>query len=71
MIDPQWKHDTVLLQEAVSALNVAGDGIYVDGTYGRGGHSALILEYLGANGRLIVIDKDPVAIEHAASTLCG
>lgn len=60
-----WKHDTVLLQEAVSALDVLAEGIYVDGTYGRGGHSALILEHLGVSGRLIVIDKDPVAIEHA------
>lgn len=59
------KHDTVLLQEAVQALNVQASGAYVDGTYGRGGHSALILESLGENGRLIVIDKDPVAIEHA------
>ncbi|WP_407701848.1 16S rRNA (cytosine(1402)-N(4))-methyltransferase RsmH [Thiothrix subterranea] len=59
------KHDTVLLQEAVQALNVQESGTYVDGTYGRGGHSALILESLGASGRLIVIDKDPVAIEHA------
>ncbi|WP_374048217.1 16S rRNA (cytosine(1402)-N(4))-methyltransferase RsmH [Thiothrix subterranea] len=59
------KHDTVLLQEAVQALNVQESGTYVDGTYGRGGHSALILESLGAGGRLIVIDKDPVAIEHA------
>jgi 16S rRNA (cytosine1402-N4)-methyltransferase len=49
----------------VSALNIQSAGVYVDGTYGRGGHSALILEYLGVNGRLIVIDKDPVAIEHA------
>ncbi|WMP19319.1 16S rRNA (cytosine(1402)-N(4))-methyltransferase RsmH [Thiothrix lacustris] len=65
VIDPLWKHDTVLLPEAVSALNIQSAGVYVDGTYGRGGHSALILEYLGVNGRLIVIDKDPVAIEHA------
>jgi 16S rRNA (cytosine1402-N4)-methyltransferase len=63
--EPVWKHDTVLLQEAVVALNVQEAGIYVDGTYGRGGHSALILEHLGVNGRLIVIDKDPRAIEHA------
>lgn len=60
-----WKHDTVLLEEAVAALHVQESGIYVDGTYGRGGHSALILQYLGASGRLVVIDKDPVAIEHA------
>ncbi|QQZ28192.1 16S rRNA (cytosine(1402)-N(4))-methyltransferase RsmH [Thiothrix subterranea] len=65
MVDSVLKHDTVLLQEAVQALNVQESGTYVDGTYGRGGHSALILESLGASGRLIVIDKDPVAIEHA------
>jgi len=59
------KHDTVLLQEAVHGLNIQASGTYVDGTYGRGGHSALILDSLGANGRLIVIDKDPTAIEHA------
>lgn len=60
-----WKHDTVLLDEAVAALAIQPDGIYVDGTYGRGGHSALLLQQLSANGRLIVIDKDPVAIAHA------
>ncbi|OQX06626.1 MAG: 16S rRNA (cytosine(1402)-N(4))-methyltransferase, partial [Thiothrix lacustris] len=60
-----WKHDTVLLDEAVAALAIQPAGIYVDGTYGRGGHSALLLRQLGANGRLIVIDKDPVAIAHA------
>jgi 16S rRNA (cytosine1402-N4)-methyltransferase len=65
VVDSVLKHDTVLLQEAVQALNVQASGTYVDGTYGRGGHSALILEHLGLDGRLIVIDKDPVAIEHA------
>lgn len=60
-----WKHDTVLLQEAVEALNVQQAGVYVDGTYGRGGHSALILEQLGVGGHLVVIDKDPVAVSHA------
>lgn len=58
-------HTTVLLNEAVDALNVKADGLYIDGTYGRGGHSAKILERLGAQGRLLVIDKDPAAIEHA------
>lgn len=65
MSGPVWKHDTVLLHAAVAALHVQEAGIYVDGTYGRGGHSALILEHLGTGGRLIVIDKDPRAIEHA------
>lgn len=55
-------HATVLLNEAVDALQVKPDGIYVDGTFGRGGHSRLILSKLGASGRLIAFDKDPMAI---------
>ena len=55
-------HATVLLNEAVEALAIKPDGVYVDGTFGRGGHSRLILERLGANGRLIALDKDPAAI---------
>ncbi|MEZ5447767.1 MAG: 16S rRNA (cytosine(1402)-N(4))-methyltransferase RsmH [Thiolinea sp.] len=58
-------HATVLLNEAVAALAVKPSGIYVDGTYGRGGHSAKILSLLGDDGRLIVIDKDPEAIADA------
>ena len=60
-----WKHDTVLLNEAVDALNIQPSGVYVDGTYGRGGHSALILGQLGMQGHLVVTDKDPTAITHA------
>ena len=55
-------HTTVLLHEAVEALQVKPQGIYVDGTFGRGGHSRLILERLGPNGRLIAMDKDPAAV---------
>jgi len=55
-------HTTVLLDEAVEALAIRRDGIYVDGTFGRGGHSARILERLGGNGRLISLDKDPAAV---------
>ncbi|MEO8331476.1 MAG: 16S rRNA (cytosine(1402)-N(4))-methyltransferase RsmH [Gallionella sp.] len=57
-----WSHTTVLLNEAVAALAIKPDGIYVDGTFGRGGHSKLILEQLGGNGKLIAMDKDPLAI---------
>ncbi len=56
-------HTAVLLHEAVDALAVKPDGIYVDGTFGRGGHSRLILEQLGKNGRLIAFDQDPSAFE--------
>ena len=55
-------HATVLLREAVDALQVKPDGVYVDGTFGRGGHSRLILEKLGEHGKLIALDKDPMAI---------
>ena len=55
-------HITVLLDEAVSALAVHSDGCYVDGTFGRGGHSRLILEQMGEDGRLLGFDKDPLAI---------
>ena len=58
----ELSHTTVLLQEAVAALEIKPDGIYVDGTFGRGGHSALILAQLGAKGRLIALDKDPAAV---------
>ncbi|BCB25478.1 ribosomal RNA small subunit methyltransferase H [Sulfurimicrobium lacus] len=59
------QHVTVLLAEAVDALNIQPGGIYVDGTYGRGGHSRLILERLGKDGRLIALDRDLAAIETA------
>ena len=64
-----WQHRTVLLHEAVQALwgeagPVAG-GVYVDGTFGRGGHSRLILSQLGPQSRLIAFDRDPEAIAHA------
>lgn len=56
-------HITVLLDEAVHALSVKSDGVYVDGTFGRGGHSKKILSQLGVDGRLIAFDRDLTAIE--------
>jgi 16S rRNA (cytosine1402-N4)-methyltransferase len=58
-------HEPVLAREAIEALAVRPDGIYVDGTFGRGGHSRLILERLGPSGRLIALDRDPQAAEAA------
>jgi len=55
-------HVPVLLEAAVDALNIIEDGTYVDATFGRGGHSARILERLGPSGRLIAIDLDPEAL---------
>lgn len=61
-----FKHTTVLLDQAVNALNIQKNGIYIDGTFGRGGHSRLILSQLGERGRLYAIDRDPQAIAAAA-----
>jgi 16S rRNA (cytosine1402-N4)-methyltransferase len=58
-------HTTVLLQEAVDALMSDPAGLYVDGTFGRGGHTRLLLSRLSAHGRLIAMDRDPQAIEVA------
>jgi 16S rRNA (cytosine1402-N4)-methyltransferase len=57
-----FRHITVLLDEAVEGLAVRADGCYLDGTFGRGGHSRLILERLGPDGHLLGFDKDPLAI---------
>lgn len=65
-MDTRWQHTTVLLNEAVQALLSKPDGIYVDATFGRGGHSRLLLSRLGPQGRLVAFDKDPEAIEEAA-----
>ena len=62
-----WQHTTVLLNEAVDALVTKPDGIYVDATFGRGGHSRLILSRLEPQGRLIAFDKDPEAVAVANS----
>ena len=63
------EHITVLLDEAVNGLAIKKDGIYVDGTFGRGGHSRHILKQLGENGRLIAIDRDPRAIAAGESLM--
>jgi 16S rRNA (cytosine1402-N4)-methyltransferase len=55
-------HQSVLLEQAVAALVTDKNGFYIDGTFGRGGHSRRILDELSERGRLLVIDKDPVAI---------
>lgn len=65
MTQPDFKHVSVLLQECVEALDIQPDGIYVDATFGRGGHSAAILNALGPNGKLIAFDRDPQAIDSA------
>ena len=74
-METTWSHATVLLNEAVNALfkdgadhfPAAADGTYVDATFGRGGHSRLILSQLSAAGRLIAFDKDPQAVAESAT----
>lgn len=61
----KMSHYSVLLNESIQLLSIKDDGIYVDGTFGRGGHSLAILDKLNANGRLIAFDKDPEAIAYA------
>ena len=57
-----FTHCTVLLNEAVEALHIQPDGHYIDATFGRGGHSRLILSHLSPQGRLSIFDKDPEAV---------
>jgi 16S rRNA (cytosine1402-N4)-methyltransferase len=63
-------HLSVLYEEAIASLNIKADGIYIDCTFGRGGHSAGILQQLGASGRLLALDRDIEAINsHEAQQL--
>ena len=65
-METQWQHTTVLLNEAIQALITRPDATYVDATFGRGGHSRLLLSKLEPRGRLIAFDKDPEAIAEAS-----
>jgi 16S rRNA (cytosine1402-N4)-methyltransferase len=65
------QHAPVLLEEAVRALEVRADGIYVDCTFGRGGHSRAILARLGTEGRLIGLDRDPAAVDAGRDIVDG
>src|SRR5512147_767005 len=58
-------HQAVLLEASIAALAIRESGIYVDATFGRGGHSRAILAKLGASGRLIALDRDPEAVRAA------
>ena len=64
-VDHPWQHTTVLLHEAVEALLTQPDGLYIDATFGRGGHSRLLLSRLSPKGRLIAFDRDPEAVRAA------
>ncbi len=66
-VQDTWTHRTVLLNEAIESLHIKPDGHYIDATFGRGGHSRLILSHLSSQGRLTAFDKDPEAIVEASS----
>ena len=63
------KHKPVLLDEIIKALNIQPDGFYIDGTFGRGGHSREIIKRLSSKGRLLAFDKDPDAVMSIGSDL--
>ena len=65
MAQAEFTHVPVMLEEAVEALQVRADGSYLDGTLGRGGHARQVPARLGEGGRLLLMDRDPVAIEVA------
>ena len=60
-----YSHNPVMLEKVIKGLNISSDGIYVDCTFGRGGHSKKILSEIGENGKLIAIDKDCEAEKYA------
>lgn len=64
-----FTHAPVMLAEAIDALRVRADGVYLDGTFGRGGHARELLARLGPQGRLLVMDRDPQAIAAARETV--
>ena len=63
-MDSDQEHQPVLIEEAINALNIRADGVYVDATFGRGGHSKSILDCLNDNGRLLAFDQDPQAVSY-------
>jgi 16S rRNA (cytosine1402-N4)-methyltransferase len=60
----EFEHQPVLLEQVIDALNIKPDGVYIDATFGRGGHSRVILEHLDDNGRLLAVDQDPQAVAY-------
>jgi 16S rRNA (cytosine1402-N4)-methyltransferase len=64
-----WQHTTVMLREAVQYLLTATDGHYIDATFGRGGHTRLLLSQLGAQAKVTAFDKDPEAVAAAQSLI--
>jgi 16S rRNA (cytosine1402-N4)-methyltransferase len=64
-VTQEYSHQPVLLREVLAGLSIQPDGVYVDGTFGRGGHAGAILAMLGPEGKLLAMDKDPEAVQSA------
>jgi len=64
-------HVPVMIRQSLEGLNVRADGAYFDGTFGRGGHARALLALLGANGRLLLMDRDPTAVAIARQEFAG
>ncbi|MGA9422865.1 MAG: 16S rRNA (cytosine(1402)-N(4))-methyltransferase, partial [Rhodanobacteraceae bacterium] len=62
MANADFTHVPVMLEQALDGLRLRGDGTYLDGTFGRGGHARELLKRMGPNGRLLLMDQDPEAI---------
>jgi len=71
MSDTALEHTPVLLPQVLAALNIQASGVYLDTTFGRGGHAGAILEKLVADGRLVCLDRDPVAVAEAKKSFAA
>lgn len=67
----EYSHQPVLIKEVLTGLSIQPDGVYVDGTFGRGGHAGAILAMLGPEGKLLAMDKDPEAVQSATRQFGG
>jgi 16S rRNA (cytosine1402-N4)-methyltransferase len=70
-VTQEYSHQPVLIKEVLTGLSIQPDGVYVDGTFGRGGHAGAILAMLGPEGKLLAMDKDPEAVQSATRQFGG